>query len=305
VDRMSSTFLNRTAQPPDRVSEKGIQEVHQDLELIELVERQCTLSDQIIEKYGSLDAAGNSTLLEEYLRLKESYVKVEGHLLAKRFKVEWKEFFQTGGTAPQAIPEAPPAMPKADELDEMIGAVVKEEELLASIDPALLAEEEDEARKSAEALLVDLEGFGVARIDGSDAVTFVGLEKQQAATPSTTDLSVVATSKNVFATRAIARYSLFSDLEDLLCNQPPDLTEVQFADICVTKFNHLHSADRYNPNQEPLPGTMDWRFCGVSFLEFKEMFPEFKHENEHITTCEGRSMARAIMNEFQHRETQA
>jgi hypothetical protein len=114
----------------------------------------------------------------------------------------------------------------------------------------------------------------------------------------------VAKSKNVFAARAIARYSLFSDLEDLLYNQPPDLTEAQFAGICVTKFNHLHPVDRYNPNQEPLPGTMDCRFCGMSFLEFKKTSPEFKHENERITIREGRSMARAIMNGFQHRETE-
>jgi hypothetical protein len=84
VELMSSAFLNRTAQPPDRVSDKGILEVHQDLELIELLEKQCTLSDQIIEKYGSLDAAANafdSTLPREYRKTKELYVKREGHLL--------------------------------------------------------------------------------------------------------------------------------------------------------------------------------------------------------------------------------
>jgi hypothetical protein len=111
------------------------------------------------------------------------------------------------------------------------------------------------------------------------------------------NLSVVAKSSNAFRTRPVARYSLFSDLPDLLYNQPLDLTEAQFADICVTKFNHLHHADRYYPNQEPLPGTMDCRFCGMSLLEII-------HESEHIMLCEGRSLARAIMNGFENKETE-
>lgn len=94
---------------------------------MELFEKQCILSDRIIEEYvsqASADAFG-SALIREYRQAKESYVKREGRLLAKQFKVEWKEFFENGGVESQGMQEPTPSIPEAGPSDDLVDAAEK------------------------------------------------------------------------------------------------------------------------------------------------------------------------------------
>ncbi|TVY26861.1 hypothetical protein LHYA1_G004415 [Lachnellula hyalina] len=283
VVRMSSALLNRTSQPPDRVSDQGIQDVHQDKELMELLDQQCSLGDQLIEKYGSLDASligtPDSDLISQYRKVKDMYVKREGHLLNKQFQVEWKEFFKVGGDSPKQIQEQPPELEhKASQVSEMIEAADVEDANLEQIDPVLLDENENDMERSADTLTADLDALE------SDAVQSNG------------DPVIVAKSANKFAARPLARHSLLSDLSELLYDQPSSLSETEFASNMVTKLNHLHCADRFYPNQEPHPGTLSCIACDESLIGML-------HENEHVVLCQGRTMAQLTMESLKEKES--
>lgn len=64
------------------------------------------------------------------------------------------------------------------------------------------------------------------------------------------------------------------------------MTWAELSDTCATAFNHLHGPGRFYPNQEPLLGTWQCRFCDVSFLGKQVSSPEF-----HSLMCEAHRLA--------------
>jgi hypothetical protein len=281
VSQMSSIFLAKSESAPTRVSEQGIIEISRDAQLIKLLERECEVIDQGVREFGSLAEARaqRSSTASEHPAIRRQYQERERALLSKKFVEEYRRHFDNPKDATQITTLVEPK-DQSTHFDNMLDA---EEAEFALIDPALL-QDIDAVAEDLGNMLVDID-------IQSDDTQMGGANSDLGTETDATSLhSAGSISRNNFGLRVVAKNSVFEGLSDLIYNQPEGLSAAQFADVCVEKFNHLHSADKYYPDQEPTPGTLSCRFCGVCLVGIDH--------NEHIRPCGLNTMAKNILEDL-------
>ena len=281
VSQMSSIFLAKSESAPTCVSEQGIIEISRDVELIKLLERECEVIDQAIREFGSLAAAraqGSSTA-SKHAKVRLQYQARERALLSKKFEEEYRQHFDSPSDATQ-ITALVELRNQSTHFDNMLDA---EDAEFALIDPALLQDIDDVAEDLVN-ILVDVDSQS-DDTQMSDANSDLDTE-----TDATSLHSAGTIRRNNFGLRVVAKNSVFEGLSDLIYNQSEGLSAAQFADVCVEKFNHLHPADKYYPDQEPTPGTLSCRFCGVCLIGIDH--------NQHIRPCGVNGMAKCILEDL-------
>ncbi|KAG6354360.1 hypothetical protein INS49_004377 [Diaporthe citri] len=286
VEMMSSMFLDKGygRPPPVRVSVEGMSEVYRDPELLALLAEQSAFADGLILQHGSLEAARtiDPDGWKTYQQLRNRHSNKLNYLSQKKFDAEYKAYWETRGCVDSDAAQQP--IPKVgrsevdlllDDQDAMVvdAAAPSEEEI----------REEAEARDALSELAASLDAIEVD--DGLDVVQ----ETPAAGAPSS------AGSTGWFGTREVARYSLVDEVAKHLYEQPQDATWESLADYFVTAFNHLHSADRFFPGQEPLPGTFDCRFCG---LYLHSAPGGIRNAQKHAWNCEAERLARHVLDQL-------
>ncbi|KAK0119748.1 hypothetical protein ONS95_011183 [Cadophora gregata] len=287
VSRMSSIFRGRSESAPTCVSEQGMIEISRDQELIRLLERECEVIDRAVQAFGSLAEARaqGSPTASEHAAIRRQYQERERTLMTKKFEEEYRQHFENPNDAPEMTTHVEPRDQGAY-YDNMLDVDDAENAL---IDPALL--------QDVDSMAADL---GNMLVDDDSQPDDTEMEDMGSNLGTETDASSLHTSgttgRSKFSLRVVAKNSVFEGLFDIIFNQPEDLSAAQFADVCVEKFNHLHAADKYYPDQEPTPGTLSCRFCGICLIGIDH--------NGHIRTCGLTSMAKHILEDLdRHQET--
>lgn len=299
VARMSSIFLNTgNKRLPDRVSEEGMAEIHQDEELVALLSEQSKAIDELLGKFRTLKIAKEQDPGRHiaWRRVRDRGIKRMHHLQEKKFKEEYKAFLE--GTmnpscdAHQDSVEVPALVlgrSKNDMLLDQQEQEVLDDKILT--EPQLLQQEAEaaEAAKVLDLLNTDLCIDEAA--DGEDLLDVVqddkdedGHQEEQQVGASSKSKGVV-TSARSFAFREISGRSLVDHVPTWLYDQPQGTTRAELSAIFVTAFNHLHPADRFYPNQHPFPSTYVCRFCGLDFVGGERV-------QVHAHFCEGELLAR-------------
>lgn len=112
----------------------------------------------------------------------------------------------------------------------------------------------------------------------------------EGSTPSWTNGGVPEGRPSV--TQGVTTPSLVDDVPTHLYDQPPGgATRGELSTIFVDTFNHMHPGDRFYPNQEPLPGTYQCRFCGLDFIT---AIPDGIKAAAHSQLCEAERWAQAV-----------
>ena len=223
-------------------------------------------------------AQGSSTA-SEHAAIRLQYQARERALLSKKFEDEYRQHFDNPNEAIQITTPIESKDPSTY-FDNILDA---EDAEFALIDPALL-QDIDAVAEDLGNMLVDIDNQSDdTQMD--DANADFGTE-----TDATSLHSAGTISRNNFGLRVVAKNSVFEGLSDLIYNQPEGLSAAQFADVCVEKFNHLHPADKYYLDQEPIPGTLSCRFCGVCLVGIDH--------KQHIRPCALNAMAKHILEDL-------
>lgn len=304
VAAMSSVYLDAdNAQPPDRVSAEGMAEIRRDADLLAILAEQSDVSDELVLKHGSLESAraADPERHQFYMQLRDKYSKKLSRLQDRQFKIEYKAYWEARkgrASDTQAPEQVPTPVAGCSEVDLLLDEQDQEEEADRNIpiDPQLLEEEAD-AEEALSSLAANLDE-GEAAGEYSDAVQNDSLEGN-----TSSSASGGASDGRSFATREIARHSLIDDVPTYLYDQPPwGATWGEMSTFFVTVFNHLHPADRFYPNQEPLPGTYVCRFCGLDFLTDDAALGK---PAWHSHFCEAERLAQDVLDKLEARDTGA
>lgn len=283
VEKMSSVFLNTNPDeaPPARVSDRGMAEVLDSPELKAMSKEQSGLLDELLAQYGSLETASTQSpaLHDRYQAVRKRYCERLKYLQIKQYKSEYQAWWASKeGRSAQAAPQ--PLFSGGNEIDQLLEESQGQENQIkqheSKIDPQLLDQELAEESDAAASLAAELDSADRSEPDEDPvehAEEFSG--KIRTFIKSESD---------------VPRHTLIDDLPALLYNQQENTTWVELSAACTTIFNHLHPIGRFYPNQEPLPGTWECRFCGVSFLGHE--IPRSQPPEVHSHLCEASRLAR-------------
>lgn len=280
VTAMSSVFLGSSASrtPPQKVSEEGMQAVHQDQQLRDLLARQTPILDALLTAHGSLNSAkiAGGEQHRQYKQLGDQYSKRKSHLVKAKYNEEYKQYFATVGETAPALSHQPAAASldqsdlekynfdksnlDRDDIEELLDLdeAGDLDDVEIPIDPLLLGDETQGTADPVHAGVpvvdtIESEAIGTADVISADV-----------------NNDTTSTSRS-FAPRAIGRHTLVDLVPHMLYEQPPEgLDRTTLSNFFCDAFNHLHAADKFYPNQEPFPGTFDCRFCGEHFLELND-----------------------------------
>ena len=312
VAPMSSVFLGNSSgrAAPKCVSEEGMQAIHQDSQLRDLLAQQTVILDALVSEHGSLENA-RSTKGEQYrayAKLGDSYSKRKSRLTEAKYKEEYKQYFADGAKATSpalAAPQPEPvesgmaestasrsAFDRAD-IEQLLEADPADilDDVQIAIDPLLLPGSTEDATDSTRSTLpIDNANDVESPIVVDETIT----ANSNASSPGTDQAS-----KRSFAPRTIGRHTLVDMVPTMLYEQPlggVDRTTLSsfFCDV----FNHLHAADKFYPGQEPFAGTFDCRFCGEHFLN---IYDDRGVSSAHLHTdiCEAAALAQSILDDVQ------
>lgn len=280
---MSSVFLNSDEPPPARVSDEGMTEILNEPELVAISEEQSKLLDELLTEHGSLEAAQAQSPARhgQYQALRTKHAQKLRYLEGKRYRSEYKAWrVSKEGRAERTDPETP--VGGSSGVDQLLGESQNQDDQISEssipIDPRLLEEEQAEASAAAASLADGLDAVEENAddpLDSLDAVQDAGGSKKG---------SSKKPRKFVKSDEDVPRFTLVDILSTLLYDRAGHFSWAEISAVCTTVFNHLHSPGRFYPNQEPLPGTWDCRFCGMTFLG--DELPKGTSPEYHSYVCE-------------------
>lgn len=292
---MSSIFLNTDANdpPPSHISAQGMAAILNDPELNTLMTEKSALLDRLLTEHGSLDAAQSKDPSRriQYTVLRNKYSIKLATLQRKRYAEECKTWWAAKeGRQHTEIPEGHQVRSRIDQvLDES-----EEQEAQLPDNSAMPIDLQtlNEASAVASALVMDLDASDSKADSSLDDVQAAAAEEPTEISYTTASTSIVMRGRTFVPGEGdVPKHTLVDHLPSLLYDQPEDMTWKQLSDVCTTTFNHLHNAGRFFPNQEPLPGTWQCRFCGITFLGKK--LGKTSPEN-HSFFCQAHSLAERV-----------
>ena len=296
---MSSVFLGQSPdrQPPQQVSEEGMEAVHQDEQLRSLLVQQTTVLDALLTEHGSFDSAraAGCEQYKEYKQLGDQYSKRKSHLVKVKYNDEYKQYFsKLGQPAPQLAAADLEASTRDDnEIEQLLNLdqVTDLDDVEVPIDPRLLLGEPEDAADSMD------------EDDISDGEASSAPDAVAAPDDTATSSGGEASASRSFAPRVIGLHTLVDEVPVMLYEQqPPGLDQTTLSGFFCDAFNHLHNADKFYPNQEPFPGTFDCRFCGEHLLDTSDN-RAFASAHLHADICEVSAFANSVLDDARSKDS--
>lgn len=291
VAKLSSVFLNTSPEnpPPKTISDAGMTEILNKPDLIAMSTEQSELLDQLKLQHGSLDAAKTQDPARyfRYDTLQKKHCQKFQYLKTKKFDSEYKAWcnIRDEGPPEQTAPQS--STSASSEIDQLLEKSQYQDDNVP-IDPQIL--EEAEAEETAAANSLTKACNAVVTDDQSDSMEIV---QNAGHTKDNSFASSHKPRKFIKDDKDLPLYTLVDHLPTFLFNNTEqDMTWAEISGVCTTALNHLHSPGRFYPNQEPLPGTWDCRFCGMSFLG-DELSKGTPPEN-HSYHCEAERLAKDV-----------